>query len=168
VSVDTDRKIVDLLRSIEANKEVGPGPVDDALAQREAKRYADESVSGDDPSLPARKARDLRLADLQDYYTQRRKYIPVLFKFMVAWVVGLLALLVLSAFQPPFTGLDEFEGWDLIWVAGRSVNWVFSFQLSDAVLMALVGGTTANVIGLFVVVARYLYPSDKTPDPHGF
>ena len=32
------------------------------------------------------------------------------------------------------------------------------FNLSNNVLLAAIGGTTINVIGLFLVVARYLFP----------
>lgn len=38
------------------------------------------------------------------------------------------------------------------------MEWVVSFELSEPVLLALIGGTTANVIGLFLVVAGYLFP----------
>jgi hypothetical protein len=34
--------------------------------------------------------------------------------------------------------------------------------LSDAVILALIGGTTASVIGLFTVVVSYLFPSTSS------
>jgi hypothetical protein len=37
-----------------------------------------------------------------------------------------------------------------------------SFRLSDNVLLALVGSTTANVLGIFVIVIHYLFP-DRRP-----
>lgn len=37
-------------------------------------------------------------------------------------------------------------------------EWVVAFELSDTVVLALIGGTTANVVGLFYIVARYLFP----------
>lgn len=36
-----------------------------------------------------------------------------------------------------------------------------SFFLSDKVLIAVISSTTANVIGLFYVVAKYLYPNSS-------
>jgi hypothetical protein len=33
------------------------------------------------------------------------------------------------------------------------------FELSDAVLIALITTTTVNVLGLFYIVARWLFPS---------
>jgi hypothetical protein len=32
------------------------------------------------------------------------------------------------------------------------------FKLTDAVLIAAISGTTINVIGIFIIVARYLFP----------
>ena len=34
----------------------------------------------------------------------------------------------------------------------------FGFDLAEAVVLALVGGTTASVIGIFLIVANYLFP----------
>lgn len=36
-----------------------------------------------------------------------------------------------------------------------------SFHLSDTVLVTLLGTTTANVIGVLIVVAKYLFPNKK-------
>ena len=33
-----------------------------------------------------------------------------------------------------------------------------SFKLSDTVLATLIGSTTASVLGLFAIVANYLFP----------
>jgi hypothetical protein len=33
------------------------------------------------------------------------------------------------------------------------------FKLNDAVLLAVLGTTTVNVVGLFYVVAKYLFPA---------
>lgn len=38
------------------------------------------------------------------------------------------------------------------------------FELSDTVLLALIGGTTASVLGLFVIVANYLFNTLKPPE----
>lgn len=35
------------------------------------------------------------------------------------------------------------------------------FHLSDTVLVTMLGTTTANVIGIFIVVAKYLFPQHK-------
>lgn len=149
-----------------ASKEVA-GKTDDKLAERERRRYAKEGASDDDPQIPSRKAKELGLGDYEDYLSKRKEYIPKLYSFMRRWVVWLFIVLIVSAFDPPFGNIDAVDAWWL-WYPGSLLNWLFSFELSDAVIMALVGGTTANVIGLFYVVARYLYPSDKPPDLRHF
>src|SRR5215469_4109853 len=37
-----------------------------------------------------------------------------------------------------------------------------AFRLSDTVLLALIGGTTLNVLGIFVIVVRYLFPTGSS------
>ena len=32
------------------------------------------------------------------------------------------------------------------------------FALSDAVILAAIGGTTVNVLGIFIIVVNYLFP----------
>lgn len=49
----------------------------------------------------------------------------------------------------------------LILLVCQGVNSFFgttTFHLDDKVLIAAIGSTTANVIGLFYVVAKYLFP----------
>lgn len=46
----------------------------------------------------------------------------------------------------------------ILWQSGKQLN---GFQLSDNVLIALLTTTTANVIGLFTFVVKYLFPNDK-------
>lgn len=44
-----------------------------------------------------------------------------------------------------------------LFMQGFSVK---GFALPDSVLMLLLGTTTANVIGLFIIVANYLFPKN--------
>ena len=69
---------------------------------------------------------------LQDI-EERKAYASKIFKLICSWIGGVFFILVMSGFQ-------------------------LHFKLSDSVLIALVGGTTASVIGIFVVVANYLFP----------
>jgi len=41
--------------------------------------------------------------------------------------------------------------------AASVATWLVAFDLPDPVILALIGSTTANVIGLFVIVVRYLF-----------
>jgi hypothetical protein len=51
------------------------------------------------------------------------------------WVTAIFVLLVLNGF-------------------GAAIY----FKLSDSVLLAAIGSTTANILGIFYIVARYLFP----------
>lgn len=68
---------------------------------------------------------------------QRRSFAPKLYLLTCVWL-GLVTLIVL------LQGFSE----------GR---WHI-FRLDDSVLIALLGTTTVNVVGLFYVVAKYLFP----------
>ena len=35
------------------------------------------------------------------------------------------------------------------------------FSLSDSVLLMMIGGTTINVLGIFILAARYLFKTDS-------
>lgn len=67
----------------------------------------------------------------------RKQYATCIFKFLVLWSIALLIILVMCGFN------------------------FLSYKLSDNVLMTLIGGTTANVIGLVLVIAKGLFPSNK-------
>jgi hypothetical protein len=41
---------------------------------------------------------------------------------------------------------------------------IWHFKLSDNVLLAAIGSTTANVIGMLVIVLRHLVPSRDNPE----
>ncbi len=67
----------------------------------------------------------------------RKKYIGWLFALTVTWLIIVIIFLILNAVAKNF------------------------FSLSDAVLIAFITSTTVAVIGLFVIVARWLYPSPQ-------
>lgn len=41
------------------------------------------------------------------------------------------------------------------------VAWVIAFELPENVVLALIGSTTANVIGIFLIVVKFLFPGQK-------
>jgi hypothetical protein len=47
----------------------------------------------------------------------------------------------------------------MLWASGLTGS---TFHLSDSVLIALVSTSTANFLGLVVIVARHLFPSDSS------
>ena len=78
--------------------------------------------------------RRLKLRSLAQDIQHRELYAKRIFVFVCFWVAALLGIVTLQGWKPG------------------------GFELTDGVLIALIGGTTANVLGLFVVVANYLFP----------
>lgn len=66
----------------------------------------------------------------------RKTYARRIFHLIVYWLIADFILLLIQGFLGPIN----------------------IFHLSDAVLLALIGGTTANVLGIFMVVVWYLFP----------
>lgn len=89
-----------------------------------------------------RRARLDRIAARRERRGLRRTYAKKLFVLLCAWVSGIYLLLI-------FQGMGKIGS--------------LSFFLDDKVLMAAIGSTTVNVIGLFYVVAKYLYPDPSRP-----
>lgn len=64
---------------------------------------------------------------------QRKLFAPKIFLLIVWWLVGMFALLVLEGFHP------------------------LGFSLPESVLIAAISGTTLNVLGIFAIVANYIF-----------
>lgn len=63
---------------------------------------------------------------------ERKRYADLVFRLVCWWLLGVSGLVVSA-------GLDK-------------------LALAEPVLMTLVGSTTASVVAIFVVVAKYLFP----------
>ena len=82
----------------------------------------------------ANKLQDAKIDDLVQDRDQRKKYSDRLFKLVVWWLIAVSLIILLHGFgYVPFT-------------------------LSVAVLTTIVGSTTGAVLGLFAIVANYLFP----------
>ena len=68
----------------------------------------------------------------QDLY-ERKKYASLLFWLVAVWLSAIGMVLMLQGFRP----------WE--------------FNLADTVLLMLIGTTTGSVIGVFLIVANYLF-----------
>lgn len=81
-----------------------------------------------------------RIEDIEDQKQareQRKEYAKSVYKLIVWWLVGIGVLLLLAGF-----------------------GYIFGFfHLPDSVLLAIIGGTTVNVLGLFAIVMRHLFPT---------
>jgi len=67
--------------------------------------------------------------------TQRKEYANKIFSLIVWWLLAVLVVVMLQ-------GIGNAAGW---------------FVLSDSVLSMFIGGTTINVLGIFVIVAKYIF-----------
>jgi len=83
---------------------------------------------------------------------ERKKYARKIFRLIVFWVAGVFLILMCQGF---LSHSDSTFAVDTPWLKLTSK---LTFSLSDSVLIAVVSGTTASVIGIFIVVANYLFP----------
>lgn len=78
-----------------------------------------------------------QLQEAQDTHKLRLRYADKIFWLVCAWLVGVVIAIFLS-------GLNA-----------------FGFKLSDNVLIAFITSTTVTVVGLFAVVAKWMFPNSK-------
>lgn len=127
-----------------------PADEPDAKSKKELRKFQGEAY---------RAKHDRRMLD-EDYRDKRTEvqnrstYTNRLYWLMVGWMVVVLGIILLTGLKHPELRKDETGAFvPLHWY-----DWFVAFDLPEGVLLALIGGTTANVIGLFLVVARYLFP----------
>jgi hypothetical protein len=84
--------------------------------------------------------RKLLLKQLGQNIEERRIYSGRVFRICVWWVCGIFLILIADGIG-------------------------FHFHLADSVLLMAIGSTTANILGLFYIVVRYLFPSKPEPPP---
>lgn len=77
-----------------------------------------------------------RVNKINDDNNGRKRLTEVILSIVTVWMVLILAT---------------------VWATGRN-----NLHLSDAVLITLIGTTTANIIALLVIVANYLFNKDKS------
>ena len=65
---------------------------------------------------------------------ERKKYAHRIYCMISVWLGGVFVILLLAGFN------------------------FLSFRVSDSVLLAVIGSTTVNVLGLFYIVTNYLFP----------
>jgi hypothetical protein len=101
----------------------------------------------------AKQRTKVELEDLQTEVDNRKRYTSILFRFMVAWIVIVLLIVIVTGIKRPEpVKYQDAAAASICWY-----DWIVAFDLPESVVLALIGGTTANVIGLFFVVARYLF-----------
>ena len=88
-----------------------------------------------------RRSREAQLDRFVKETRQREEYAKKAFILSVVWLSLVFVIVLLQGFR-----LELFVG--IISVA---------FKLSDAVLVTLIGSTTANVLGLSVIVYKFIF-----------
>jgi hypothetical protein len=76
-----------------------------------------------------------RLQSFKQDTEARDKYANRIFVLICVWLSAIFGLLVIDGFD------------------------VLGFQLETEVMITAITGTTLNVLGIFVIVARYLFPT---------
>jgi len=114
-------------------KDAAQGDINNASDQADLKTRFEEQ------SYQLAKARtellQAKVKSVHQDIDERKKYAAKIFKLICWWVSGLLLVICLSSW------------------AGAT-----RFRTATPVLLALVGSTTATVLGLFYIVAHYLFP----------
>ena len=80
---------------------------------------------------------ELAVLEGQQNLDERKKYAKYTFWFVSVWTGAIILI-------------GFFQGFSLC-----------SFQLSDAILGTLMGGTMLKVLGTFYIILRYLFPSKQ-------
>lgn len=116
----------------------------DSIKEDAIERSVADIGTGDVPTQPSALAvaeRDeIEITALRQKVEDRKRYAPWIFRITVVWLFVTLLLIVLSGYQHS--------------------SWAGYFpRLSDGVLIALVSGMSASVIGLLAIMLKHLFPS---------
>ncbi|EOE6860019.1 hypothetical protein ACKS2O_002472 [Cronobacter dublinensis] len=98
---------------------------------------------------------DLKNDHLEQLLEMRETYAKKAYRFVWLWSVTLIVILVLQGSKAP-----EVKIWFL---QMKSAD----FNLDSKVLIALITGVTVNIVAVFIVVMRNLFPSDAKDNPKG-
>lgn len=79
---------------------------------------------------------------LRDNHDLRLEYVGRIFWLVAVWLVCVVLCVTISGFG------------------------LCGFRLSDTVLVAFISSTTVNVVGLFVLVAKWMFPSGRPAAEH--
>jgi len=93
----------------------------------------DPKTAGEENAI----AQDHKRAEVESYRQdtkERKKYARNIFILTCLWVIGVYVLLLLQGFR------------------------YHDFRLSDSIVLAAIGSTTANIVGVFLIVTRYFFP----------
>jgi hypothetical protein len=92
---------------------------------------------------------------IRDDLDARKKYANRAFWIVACWLMAILAIIFLQGFFGHMPLTVSITGCGVTLSASNPMF----FFLSDSVLIALIGGTTASVIGILGFVMKYLFPT---------
>lgn len=95
---------------------------------------ADELTKAEEIDWEVERQRSILNSFNQDI-TQRKEYADKIYCMIVVWLLAIFLLLLLVGYG--------------------------NCRLSDQVLITLIGGTTINVLGIFAIVANYIFRKPK-------
>jgi hypothetical protein len=81
-----------------------------------------------------------RIRSLSQDIDERKIYAHRIFCLICCWLMGCFLLLIVEGLA----------------------HWT-QFSLPEGVLMAIIGSTTVDVLGIFYIVTHYLFPQNETP-----
>ena len=113
--------------------------LDSILAPTEISETPDQKTELELKSLGSEELK-ARVAKLNQDIKLRKKYSGKLYFLVSIWLAAIFLLLLLQG----FVGVHGY------------------FALSDKVLITIIGGTTINVLGLFAIVANYIFPKESS------
>jgi hypothetical protein len=88
------------------------------------------------PDEPDQFTQKDKQAELDKFYSnlkQQKLYAKLIYVLTSVWVFAIFALLIFQGFQ------------------------ICGFHLSDSVILAAIGSTTADIVGVFLIVTRYVF-----------
>lgn len=94
------------------------------------------------------RARDLENARQEQLLDMREVYARKAYRFVWLWSIALIVILILQGAKYP-----QFKFWVIEFKAA-------DFDLDSKVVIALITGVTVNIVAVFIVVMRNLFPSE--------
>ncbi|MEQ4931271.1 hypothetical protein ABN147_07200 [Klebsiella oxytoca] len=150
-------------KSHEASKDDGldPEPALDSLSRQEEKNYEEQASTEAESLAEIKKAQALsdakfsklkrrllkgQLRRQRQNTKMRRIYASKAYRFVWMWSLFFFCILMLSGFK------------DLT-IDSPSFKLISKFSLDTPVLIALITGVTVNIVAVFIIVMRNLFPS---------
>jgi predicted anti-sigma-YlaC factor YlaD len=112
-----------------------------------------------DPTTASGRAAQKHRADMKAQKQNRRerkKYARYIFWMVANWLIAILIVVLLNGFK---TFNFKATIASLPWII--STDFGLNFNLTDAVLIALITTTTINVAAFFLAVTQYLFPKQE-------